>query len=63
MWPYQGNFFFANHDLKLIIYNFLLSHGKNQTKVAVGKVDVIEADFFDIYREAPTIHGRYYFGT
>ncbi|KAH8380803.1 hypothetical protein KR009_006477 [Drosophila setifemur] len=37
------------------------SHGKKRAKkIAVGKVDVNEADLFDSFRVATTIHGRYY---
>ncbi|XP_016937181.2 RNA cytidine acetyltransferase [Drosophila suzukii] len=37
------------------------NHGKKRAKkIAVGKVDVNEADLFDSFRVATTIHGRYY---
>ncbi|KAH8323887.1 hypothetical protein KR067_009594 [Drosophila pandora] len=37
------------------------NHGKKRAKkIAVGKVDVNEADLFDAFRVATTIHGRYY---
>ncbi|XP_030378737.1 RNA cytidine acetyltransferase [Scaptodrosophila lebanonensis] len=37
------------------------NHGKKRAKkIAAGKVDVNEADLFDSFRVATTIHGRYY---
>lgn len=37
------------------------SHGKKRAKkIAMGKIDVNEADLFDSFRVATTIHGRYY---
>ncbi|KAH8275946.1 hypothetical protein KR018_001893 [Drosophila ironensis] len=37
------------------------NHGKKRAKkIAAGKVDVNEADMFDSFRVATTIHGRYY---
>ncbi|KAH8287026.1 hypothetical protein KR054_000749 [Drosophila jambulina] len=43
------------------IERLFCSHGKKRAKkIAVGKVDVNEADLFDSFRVATTIHGRYY---
>ncbi|XP_060661511.1 RNA cytidine acetyltransferase [Drosophila nasuta] len=40
------------------------NHGKKRAKkIATGKVDVNEADMFDAFRVATTIHGRYYSDT
>ncbi|XP_068151602.1 RNA cytidine acetyltransferase [Drosophila tropicalis] len=37
------------------------NHGKKRAKkIAAGKVDINEADLFDSFRVATTIHGRYY---
>ncbi|KAH8416759.1 hypothetical protein KR222_003284 [Zaprionus bogoriensis] len=37
------------------------NHGKKRAKkIAMGKVDVNEADLFDSFRVSTTIHGRYY---
>ncbi|KAH8387249.1 hypothetical protein KR093_005872, partial [Drosophila rubida] len=40
------------------------NHGKKRAKkIAAGKIDVNEADLFDAFRVATTIHGRYYSDT
>ncbi|KAH8304725.1 hypothetical protein KR044_007263, partial [Drosophila immigrans] len=40
------------------------NHGKKRAKkIAAGKMDVNEADLFDAFRVATTIHGRYYSDT
>lgn len=44
-----------------MIVRTFFSHGKKRAKkIQSGKVDLNEADLFDVFRVSTTIHGRYY---
>lgn len=44
-----------------LIESFYFSHGRKRAKkVQAGRIDIDEADLFDVFRCSTTIHGRYY---